>query len=138
MFWCIVGAAWVVVIATINRRRVFDEFRGGDAPGFELDDADAFVAGAAFVQIGVTIAGVIVLSIWSLRTARYVKQFGAVDVSPGLACGGWYIPFGNLVVPFVQLRRIARRRRRAATAISWWQGLFIAQFVAGGGFRSVG
>ena len=96
------------------------------------------MAAAEFLEAGLAIAALIVLSIWSLRTARHVKSYGGHDVSPGLACGGWYIPFGNFVVPFVQLRRVANRREPTGTWISWWQGLFIAQCVAGVAFQRFG
>ncbi len=59
-----------------------------------------------FFLIGVGVAAVIVLSIWSLRTARHARGCGAHDVSPGLACGSWYIPFGN---PLPTARRIIER-----------------------------
>ena len=62
----------------------------------------------------------------------------AVIAGPGLVSGTTVIPFGNFIVPFVQLRRIANRRHRPRTWISWWQGLFIAQGVAGVAFQRFG
>lgn len=138
LFWCTVGASVLVAFAAVNRRSVFDGFRDGTKSFVDLDDADGLIAAAALVEIGVGLAAVIVLSIWSLRTARNAKQFGATNVSPGLACGGWYIPFGNLVVPFVQLRRVATHRGRPTSAVSLWQGLAIAMFVVSALFRSMG
>jgi hypothetical protein len=138
LFWCVVGASWLVLLAAINRRRVFDDV--DDLEGFvnEFQDADDALAAAEFLEAGLALAALIVLSIWSLRTARHVRSYGGHDVSPGLACGGWYIPFGNFVVPFVQLRRVASRRDRRRTWINWWQGLFIAEGVAGVSFQRLG
>ena len=138
LFWCVVGASWLVLLAAINRRRVFDDV--DDLEGFvnEFQDADDALAAAEFLEAGLAIAALIVLSIWSLRTARHVRSYGGHDVSPGLACGGWYIPFGNLIVPFVQLRRVASRHDRRRTWINWWQGLFIAESVAGVSFQRLG
>ncbi len=138
LFWCVVGASWLVLLAAINRRRVFDDV--DDLEGFvnDFQDADDALAAAEFLEAGLAIAALIVLSIWSLRTARHVRSYGGQDVSPGLACGGWYIPFGNFVVPFVQLRRVASRRDRRRTWINWWQGLFIAESVAGVSFQRLG
>ena len=138
LFWCVVGASWLVLLAAINRRRVFDDV--DDLEGFvnDFQDADDALAAAEFLEAGLAIAALIVLSIWSLRTARHVRSYGGHDVSPGLACGGWYIPFGNFVVPFVQLRRVASRRDRRRTWINWWQGLFIAESVAGVSFQRLG
>jgi hypothetical protein len=138
LFWCTVGASVLVAFAAVNRRSVWDGYREGTESLLDLDDADGVVAAAAVVEIGVGLAALIVLSIWSLRAVRNAKALGATNVSPGLACGGWYIPFGNLVVPFVQLRRAAKHRRRPTSAVSVWQGLTIATFVVSGLFRSMG
>ena len=75
------------------------------------------------------VAALIVLSIWSYRTARHAKRTGALAVSPGLSCGGWYIPFANAIVPFVQLRKVASHRARPTTLIGWWQGTLIGAWV---------
>ena len=80
------------------------------------------------------LASIIVLCIWSLRTARHARAGGA-RVSPGLACGGWWIPYANAIVPFVQLRRVARHRGRTTSWVSAWQGLVIATLVLGMGLR---
>ena len=138
LFWCVVGASWLLLLAAINRRRVFDDVE--DLEGFvnDFQDADDAVAAGEVLEAGLAIAALIVVSIWSLRAARHVKSYGGHDLSPGLACGGWYIPFGNFVVPFVQLRRVANHRHRPRTWISWWQGLFIAQGVAGVAFQRFG
>jgi hypothetical protein len=138
LFWCTVGASVLVAIAAVNRRSVWDGFRDGTKSFADLDDADGLIAGASFVEFLLALAAVIVLSIWSLRTARNATIFGATNVSPGLACGGWYIPFGNLVVPFVQLRRVATHRGGDTSFVSLWQGLLIATVVASGVLRSVG
>ena len=46
------------------------------------------------------LAAVIVLCLWSLRTVRNAKQRDpSLNVSPGLACGSWYIPIGNFWLP---------------------------------------
>ena len=138
LFWCTVGASVLVAFAALNRRSVWEGFRDGTKSFADLDDADGLIAGAAAVEVLVALAAVIVLSIWTLRTARNATAVGATNVSPGLACGGWYIPFGNLVVPFIQLRRVATHRGQPTEMVSLWQGLFIATFVASGLFRSMG
>jgi len=137
LFWCTVGAAWAVVGAVASRRATFDEYRRGEATLDDVDNADVLVQGVSILETGLAIAALIVVSIWALKATQHVQRFGANDVSPGLACGGWYIPFGNFVVPFVQLRRVARFRGRSVVAIGWWQALFIAQACAGFGLRSV-
>ena len=69
------------------------------------------------------------VSIWSLRVARHAKHAGAVAISPGLACGGWYIPFANTIVPFLQLRRAAEHFRRPTRALNTWMALAIVSLV---------
>ena len=58
-------------------------------------------------------------------------------MSPGLACGGWWIPFANAIVPFIQLRRVAIHRGRPTSWVSAWQGLLIAGVVLGMGLQGV-
>jgi hypothetical protein len=79
------------------------------------------------------LATLIVVSIWSLRVGRRARLTGATDVSPGLACGSWYIPYAAAIVPFIQLRRMARSWRRPTAMISLWQAFSIATWVAGTG-----
>jgi hypothetical protein len=121
----------LLTIALVSRRMVWADFE--DNPTFEaiadLDDADNFVSGAVLILFGLALATLIVVSIWSLRVARHAQRSGAGGVSPGLACGGWYIPFANLIVPYVQLRHVARHFGRPTQPVSVWQGVAIATFV---------
>jgi hypothetical protein len=121
---------WVAVLA--YRRSVWSDFEEGRLdPGDigRLEDADDAAVGVFGLVIVVGLATAIVLSIWSLRVARRARATAAADVSPGLACGGWYIPFANTIVPFVQLRRVARHRGRGVGHLNTWQGLAIASLV---------
>jgi hypothetical protein len=129
LFWCTVGATVLLAVAAWNRLRVWDDFKDGARTVLEVDDADGALAAAVGLQFLLLLAGAIVLSIWSLRTARNARSRGAA-VSPGLACGSWYIPFGWFVVPFIQLRHVLRHGGRSTAALNWWQGLFIAAGVA--------
>ena len=128
----------LVAFAALNRKSVWDGYMDSEKTIFDVDDADGVIGGAFLIAVLLAIAAVIVLSIWALRTARNARDSGAADVSPGLACGGWYIPFGNLVVPFVQLRRVAAHRRQPTSTVSAWQGLFITSYVVSIAFRSMG
>ena len=125
LFWCTAGAMGLTAIATGNRLAVWNGFRDGSQDLLDVDDADTLVGLAAGLQLLLTLASAIVLSIWSLRSMRGAHVWRAGSPSPGLACGGWYIPLGMFVVPFVQFRKVLRSRRQAATAVNWWQGLFI-------------
>jgi hypothetical protein len=119
------------VAALAYRKSVWSDFEDGSltlADLGKLEDADDAVAGISGVLVLLGLATTIVLSIWALRVARRARASGAT-VSPGLACGGWYIPFANTIVPFVQLRRVARHGRRPAGHLNTWQGLAIATLV---------
>jgi Domain of unknown function (DUF4328) len=126
LFWSTSGAMALTAAAAWNRLVVWNGFRDGSRDIFEVDDADTLIALAATLQIGLALASAIVVSIWSLRATRNAAARGEGSPSPGLACGGWYIPFGMFVVPFVQFRKVLRARRQAHGAVNWWQGLFIA------------
>lgn len=131
LYWCTTGATALLTLAVIRRRGVWNDFE--DDPSFsrlvDLEDADDLVGGAAGLLACLALASLIVVSIWSLRVARHAKQAGAADVSPGLACGGWYIPFANVIVPFVQLRKVANHFRRPTQQLNLWQAFTIATFV---------
>jgi hypothetical protein len=138
LYWCTAGAAVLLAAALVSRKVTWEGLINGDRRLSDVEDADDFVGAAAAILILLAIATVIVLSIWSLRTARHARATGAADVSPGLSCGGWYIPFGNLFVPFVQLRRVAVHRRRRTTMVSAWQGLAIGSAVVSIILRAAG
>jgi hypothetical protein len=138
LFWCTAVAMVLVAFAALNRRSVWDGYVNRDKTIFDVDDADGVIGAAFLIAALLALATLIVLSIWALRTAKDARDTGAVGVSPGLACGGWYIPFGNLVVPFIQLRKVAAHRGRPTSTVSAWQGLAIASFVISLAFRSMG
>ena len=125
----------LTAIAAGNRLAVWNGFEDGSKDIFDVDDADTLVGLAAGVQLLLTLAAAIVLSIWSLRSMRNARARREGSPSPGLACGGWYIPFGMFVVPFVQFRKVLRSRPQPATAVNRWQGLFIAAGVFSAVFR---
>ena len=56
-----------------------------------------------------SLALLVVFSIWMYKAAQNVRYFGADDLkySPGLAAGSCYIPFVNLVLPFLILNEIS-------------------------------
>jgi hypothetical protein len=72
----------------------------------ELDDVSSGLL-TALVTIGVAIA--VGLAFWSVRLAQNTRWFG-VDRAPdpGLAAGGWFVPFANVVIEGSVLQRIWR------------------------------
>jgi hypothetical protein len=137
LFWCASAGAALLLVALVRRRMVWNDFRDGSASLSDLDGADDFVDGTNGIMSLLMLAALIVLCIWSLRTARHARNTGAVDVSPGLACGGWWIPVADAIIPFIQLRRVARHRHRSTSLVGWWQGLLIASWLVMGVLRGV-
>jgi hypothetical protein len=136
LFWCGAAAVALLAIAFTVRKVSFERAVDGTGTLDAVDDADNFVGWMAVLALLISLASIIVLCIWSLRTARHARAGGA-RVSPGLACGGWWIPYANGIVPFIQLRRVAVHRGRRTSWVSAWQGLVIAALVLGMGLRGV-
>ena len=132
LFWCAAASTVALAGALAFRKNVWSDIEDagvvvGDIT--RLQDADDAVGAVGAIVAVIGLATTIVLSIWSLRVARRARAAGASNVSPGLACGGWYIPFANAIVPFVQLRRAGDHERRPLGRLNAWQGLFIATAV---------
>ena len=68
--------------------------------------------------MGLTIAIAILLAVWSYRAVSNGVARGAA-ANPGLAAGGWFIPIGFYVVPFIQLRKALAGRGKAALGMHW-------------------
>jgi len=75
------------------------------------------------------IATAVSLAAWSRRTVDNVILLGG-DGSRGVACYGWLIPVGHLVLPFLELGTAARSIGADHPALGRWHGAFVAAFVA--------
>lgn len=74
-----------------------------------LDDADSLAGGAMALHIVVFVATAVVFIIWQHRHARNATMLrGQLDLGPGWAIGGWFIPLANYVVPGLQIRGAAK------------------------------
>ena len=76
---------------------------------------------AAEGLIGLTLF--ILLCVWVYRAHVALRRAGSTTtLSPGLAVGGWFIPFANLVLPFVAVRDAVRLGKSAAGTLVtvWW------------------
>jgi hypothetical protein len=71
-----------------------------------------------------TIAVVVVTMIWLRSEIVALRSAGvATKTSPGMAIGGWFIPFANFVLPLLAVREVfTLRLPRASSAlpIVWW------------------
>jgi hypothetical protein len=138
LFWAGVAMSWLIAIAMLVRKTTVDDVLSGSATVDDLHGKDDFVDVSSLFYFLALIAGVIVLCIWSQRVVRNAQARGAVNVSPGLACGGWYIPIGNIWVPFTQIRRAVTQMGRSVRSLLGWQIAYpIASGVLGVGLTVV-
>ena len=110
-----------------NRVVVWNGFRNGSRDILDVDDADTLVGWRRRCTSSLALAS----RDRRCRSGRCGRRAALIPgeaerPSPGLACGGWFIPLGMFIVPFVQFRKVLRSRRQPATAVNWWQGLFVA------------
>ena len=100
----------------------------------EVSDADdAARAAVTFFALGVLATGVVWI-IWQFRYAKNAQLLrGNYGLQSGWAIGGWFVPFGNLVLPQLQLLQAARASdpdlvhgqpassgRPPSTVVPWW------------------
>jgi hypothetical protein len=124
LFWLVTILSFLLALTLFYRKGVVEDFFTEGSTFLDLDkvnDADALVGLVALLQIVVQLAGVIVLCIWSKRIADNAKARGVQNVSPGLACGGWFIPIGWFFVPFNELRKSVKGVGGSGSAITGWQ-----------------
>jgi hypothetical protein len=129
LMWVSVAAYAAFTLAAFSRQSVWDGFLDGDKTFEDVDNADNLIGGVALLVIGLTIAIAVLLAVWSHRAVSNGVARGA-SASPGLAAGGWFIPFGFYVVPFVQLRK-ALGGRGQPTVVTRWQLLWVASSILG-------
>jgi hypothetical protein len=131
MFWAATAATVVLALIAYHRGDVARDVLDGVSGLKDAKDADDATAAAALFVMAAMLAGAILVCIWSARTAGNARRRDPGNTAnPGLAAGSWFIPLGNLVLPFAQLRTAARAgAARLSAAIVVWQAAFIVAFV---------
>ena len=126
LFWVQSVLTIIFGVVAYNRGEVAVGVRDGDKSVADFNDATDALNSVAFLSVSVAVALIIVLCIWAHHTVRNAKQRDPqLNASPGMAAGGWYIPIGNLWLPWMHLRRAARRFGGALGPLGWWQALSI-------------
>jgi hypothetical protein len=142
--------AVAVGITHFNRANVLDDVESVFAfnrHSGEIDDADNAVraASSAFSLAVLTIA--VLWIIWQFRHSKNAQlSRGKTGLGPGWAIGGWFIPFGNYVLPQLELvqsakasdpnlapGRPAREGSLPAMLILWWAAFVLGSAVYFGG-----
>jgi hypothetical protein len=100
-------ASIVAGIAFLNRASFVDDVNRLNLSDAEAKD-DAVRSGIGFFFLMFVIVGVLWL-IGQFRHAKNAERLrGSLGLGPGWAIGGWFIPFGNFVLPGMQLHQAAK------------------------------
>jgi hypothetical protein len=87
---------------------------------------------SSLVGLPTIVVGVLFL-IWFHRAATIAARLGRpARHSPGWAVGGWFIPIGNLFLPYQSARDLFRpfEQRRRRLVGRWWAAYLLAGFVS--------
>ena len=130
LLWVELAAILAQVAASIYEQRVVDDFLNSarwerPAPN-SIDRADILVNVTVVFTLLIGLATVILLALWSNRVSHNAQNRGVPGLRPGLAAGGWFIPFAGAVIPFIQLRRAAKPFLGTTTSLTAWQVLIVS------------
>lgn len=88
------------------------------------------------------IATIVTFLMWNHALATLVTGFGLDGDSPVLAVVWWFVPFANLVKPYLNLREsLVQLRSEVAVdeaRLGWWWGLWLGGNLVGFTYRSNG
>jgi protein-S-isoprenylcysteine O-methyltransferase Ste14 len=128
----------VSALAHFHRSGVIGRLRDGTATLREARRADDLVGAASIAVLSLILMAGIVFIVWQWRTAKNAASLGRTDprYEPGWSIGGWFIPFGNLVIPVLIMQDLWRsadpesprddwRSGPRSALIGWWWGAFI-------------
>jgi hypothetical protein len=128
--FCVATAAGLLTALMAYRRGdVAEDVFNGSRPVGDLESSDSQVASIALLAIVAQTAAAVVVAVWSHRTVTNAKRRApAASLRPGLAAGGWFIPFGWWWVPWRELKRsVEATSFRPPASLRQWQMLFVAQ-----------
>jgi uncharacterized membrane protein len=146
LFWVIVGANGLLLLALVNQRAIAEEERDELLPDLDrVDDADNAVIGTTILVILLTIAIAVLFIIWMWRGANNNDALGRPKprLSDGWTIGGWFIPIANFVIPVLMMQDLWRgsdaavprgdsewRVARGSALIGVWWALLVASVIA--------
>ncbi|MDP1919990.1 MAG: DUF4328 domain-containing protein [Myxococcales bacterium] len=88
---------------------------------------------AGMVATLLQFVGVIVFLMWLHATTRYLGTSVPTRFSPGMAVGGWFIPFANFVLPALSFGDVYKRSTgRSAGLVGLWWALYLVSTVLTG------
>lgn len=135
-------AALVFFLAELGRLNIVDAIAAGATVSLDqATQSDHLVELTAGVEIACYVAVGIAFLFWVHRIVANNRVLGALrtSFSPGYAVGSWFIPFADLVLPFLAIREAwraadpsrlystvdERKRTRVAWYLTAWWVLFV-------------
>jgi len=100
-----------------------------------------FVGLAALVSLGALVGGAVCFFIWLHRAFSNLRGLGRVGMrsTPGWAIGGFFVPIGNLFMPFASMKELWQASDPKAVQGSWFDsestpllGVWWAGWIVGG------
>ena len=104
-----VGIALSVVsaFALIHRGQIIGDLRDDrySHSYSEIDTADTLVATTSWLGLLLYAAVLVMLIVWAWRATKNLQGWGVeLERGPGWAIGGWFVPIGNLFIPYQVVR----------------------------------
>lgn len=130
LIWLYTLLAVALGVAVYRRVAAVDAFFANDATGDDIDGWDLIVMVVAIAQIAVLVAAAIVVALWSSRSVANAEARSGRTIGTRMAAGGWFVPIGNMWLPFVKLRAASRETGGDHRRVSHWQAGWIALIVA--------
>ncbi|MEU9163546.1 DUF4328 domain-containing protein [Streptomyces sp. NPDC048424] len=145
LFSLVIGLAAYAVYADWNMRTLMERLLADPATvsDAELDRGQRLTGLVGTVQGNAMIVTGIVFIVWFHRVRTNAEVFapGADKLAPGWAIGAWFVPFGNLWLPYriavttwgssTPLGADGGYRRFPLTLVNLWWGVFVLSKVLG-------
>ncbi len=140
LFAVVTALCFVLGALAYQRGSVAEDFFNGSRPSADLNSSDTRVTSVVLLVIIAQVAAAIVLAVWSKRTVGNAqRRVPEVSMRPGMAAGGWFIPFGWWWVPWRELKQsVTASSGEVPASLRQWQVLFIAQGVLSYVTRNLG
>jgi hypothetical protein len=104
-----VVAAIVAAMAFLSRASFVDDSNVRLLSLSDAEDKDNAVRSGVGLFFLMFVIVAVLWIIWQFRHAKNAERLrGALGLGPGWAIGGWFIPFGNFVIPGLQLNQAAK------------------------------
>jgi hypothetical protein len=137
LLWANVVLAIVGVAISSWGKFLLAEFEAERATIADLDRFDSIFALSGTIESAAFIAGAVAWLAWSSRTIdnEDALGIGPSSVTPALSIAWWFLPFANLVMPYLTHKEIYERYHRglavgAGIVLVWWL-VYLANGVIG-------